>query len=190
VQIRETPLPGVLVLEPVVHSDSRGYLFESLRADELARAGIPAFLQENQSYSVARTLRGLHYQLARPQGKLVRVLRGAVLDVALDIRRGSPTFGQWVSQLLSADNRLQLYVPAGFAHGFCVPDGVAEAEVLYKCTDTYSGPADQKGVLWNDPGVGIQWPCALPVVSPKDSQLLPLRADREDLPLFTVGIAL
>jgi dTDP-4-dehydrorhamnose 3,5-epimerase len=184
VDIRKTSLPGVLILQPVVHADTRGYLFESHRADRLAASGLPAFVQENQSFSVAGTLRGLHYQLARPQAKLVRVLRGSILDVALDIRRGSPTFGQWTSVLLSADNKLQLYVPAGFAHGFCVPEGSEPAEVLYKCSDYYSGPADQKGVLWSDPALAIEWPCAHPVVSPKDQQLLPLAPDRSDLPVF------
>jgi dTDP-4-dehydrorhamnose 3,5-epimerase len=184
VQIRETSLPGVLLLEPVVHGDSRGYLFESQRADTLAAAGLPAFVQENQSFSLAGTLRGLHYQLARPQAKLVRVLRGAIFDVALDIRRGSPTFGRWTSALLSAENKLQLYIPAGFAHGFCVPEGAEPAEVLYKCSDYYSGPSDQKGVFWNDPALGIPWPCAQPMVSPKDQQLLPLIRERLDLPIY------
>jgi dTDP-4-dehydrorhamnose 3,5-epimerase len=184
VQIRKTSLPGVLLLEPVVHGDSRGYLYESHRADVFAAAGLPNFVQENQSFSVAGTLRGLHYQLARPQAKLVRVLRGTIFDVALDIRRGSPTFGQWTSALLSADNKHQLYIPPGFAHAFCVPEGAEPAEVLYKCSDYYSGAADQKGVLWNDPTLAIPWPCAHPLVSPKDQQLHPLSPNREDLPIF------
>ena len=114
----------------------------------------------------------------------MRVLRGAVFDVALDIRRGSPNFGRWTSVLLSAENKIQLYVPAGFAHGFCVPEGAEPAEVLYKCSDYYSGAADQKGVLWSDPALAIPWPCAQPIVSPKDQQHLPLGPDRLDLPVF------
>jgi dTDP-4-dehydrorhamnose 3,5-epimerase len=188
VEIRKASLEGVLILKPVVHGDSRGHLFESFRADELAAAGLPAFVQENQSFSHARTVRGLHYQLARPQAKLVRVLRGAILDVAVDVRRGSPTFGRWTSELLSAENKLQLYVPPGFAHGFFVlgggPGEEPGAEVLYKCSDYYSGPADQKGVLWNDAGLGIEWPRAQVVVSDKDRDLLPLHPQREDLPLY------
>jgi dTDP-4-dehydrorhamnose 3,5-epimerase len=191
VQIRQTALPGVLILTPEVHQDARGYLFESLRADQLAAAGLPPFVQENQSFSLAGTLRGLHYQLLRPQAKLVRVLRGAIVDVAVDIRRGSPTFGRWCSELLSAENKRQLYIPPGFAHGFCVPPehpGADGAEVLYKVSDYYSGPADQKGVIWNDPSLAVEWPCAHPLVSAKDEQLLPLRPDREDLPIFSVSV--
>ncbi len=185
-EIRKTSLPGVLLLAPAVHEDSRGYLFESFRADRAAEAGLPVFVQDNQSFSVAGTLRGLHYQLARPQAKLVRVLRGAIYDVAVDIRRGSPTFGRWTAELLSAGNRLQLYVPPGFAHGFCVPEGAEGAEVLYKCSDYYSGPTDQKGIRWDDPGLAITWPSAHPLVSPKDQQLQPLTLGRLDLPPFPV----
>jgi dTDP-4-dehydrorhamnose 3,5-epimerase len=181
VEIRETSLPGVRVLRPTVHKDARGYLFESFRADELAAAGLPPFVQENQSFSIPGTLRGLHYQLARPQAKLVRVLRGSVLDVAVDIRRGSPTFGRWVSEVLSADNQLQLYIPAGFAHGFLALPGEG-SEVLYKVSDYYSGPADQKGLIWSDPTLAIKWGTAQPFVSEKDRLLRPLSADRDDLP--------
>jgi dTDP-4-dehydrorhamnose 3,5-epimerase len=187
VDIRKTTLPGVLLLKPTVHQDSRGYLFESLRADQLAVAGLPVFVQENQSFSLAGTLRGLHYQLARPQAKLVRVLRGSIVDVAVDIRRGSPTFGRWHGELLSAENKLQLYIPPGFAHGFCVPAESEGADVLYKCSDYYSGPDDQKGVIWNDPQLAIDWPCARPTVSAKDSLLLELRSNRADLPIFTAA---
>jgi dTDP-4-dehydrorhamnose 3,5-epimerase len=146
----------------------------------MARAGLPPFVQDNQSLSAKDTLRGLHYQLDRPQAKLVRVIRGAIYDVAVDIRRGSPTFGRWFAETLTAENKLQLFVPVGFAHGFCaLEDGT---EVLYKCGDYYSGAADQRGVLWNDPGLAIAWPCTQPLVSDKDRTLLPLRPDRPDLP--------
>lgn len=184
--IRHTSLPGVLLITPKVHGDARGYLFESYRLDALAKAGVPPFVQDNQSLSSKGTLRGLHYQLDRPQAKLVRVIRGAIYDVAVDIRRGSPTFGRWHAETLSADNKHQLFVPVGFAHGFCaLEDGT---EVLYKCGDYYSGAADQRGVVWNDPALGIPWPCQDPLVSDKDRILLPLagdgRGDRQDLPLF------
>jgi dTDP-4-dehydrorhamnose 3,5-epimerase len=179
-EIRELSLPGVLLIEPKVHRDPRGYLFESFRLDELTAAGIPAFVQENQSLSTRGTLRGLHYQLARPQGKLIRVLRGSIIDVVVDIRLGSPTFGRWVAETLSAENNRQIYVPPGFAHGFQVLAEVGE--VFYKCTDYYSGPADQKGVAWNDPGLGISWPDPNPILSDKDRLLLPLDPGRADLP--------
>jgi dTDP-4-dehydrorhamnose 3,5-epimerase len=182
VEIRQTSLPGVLLIQPRVHADARGYLFESYRHDVLAKAGVPPFVQDNQSLSSKDTLRGLHYQLDRPQAKLVRVIRGAVYDVAVDIRKGSPTFGRWFGETLTAENKLQLFVPVGFAHGFCVlEDGT---EVLYKCADYYSGPADQRGVLWNDPSLAIDWPCDSPLVSDKDRTLLPLTSDRGDLPDF------
>lgn len=171
-KISETELPGVLLLEPVVNRDDRGYLFESFKAETLERAGLPRFVQENQTFSVRHTLRGLHYQLERPQAKLVRVLSGAIYDVAVDIRRGSPTFGKWVGELLSAENRRQIYIPPGFAHGFCVVD--ESAEVLYKCGDYYSGPKDQRGVLFSDPRLAIPWPTRTPLVSPKDQALLAL----------------
>jgi dTDP-4-dehydrorhamnose 3,5-epimerase len=182
-KIQETSLPGVLLLEPTVHRDGRGYLFESFRADVLEKAGLPRFVQDNQSFSVRHTLRGLHFQLLRPQAKLVRVLAGTIYDVVVDIRQGSPTFGKWHGEVLSAENHRQLYVPAGFAHGFCVVDETAE--VLYKCSDYYSGPADQRGVLWSDPGLAIEWPTSSPVVSEKDQKLLPLaQLGPEMLPTF------
>lgn len=165
-QIRETSLSGVLLIEPVVHRDDRGYLFESFRADLLERAGLPQFVQENQTFSERHTLRGLHYQLIKPQAKLIRVLSGAIFDVAVDLREGSPTHGKWVAEILSAENRRQLFIPAGFAHGFCVVD--ATAEVLYKCSDYYSGAKDQCGIAWNDPALAIAWPTSTPLISPKD----------------------
>jgi dTDP-4-dehydrorhamnose 3,5-epimerase len=188
VEIRQTRIPGVLILTPQLHRDARGYLFESYRFDRLKEAGLPVFVQENQSLSAKDTVRGLHYQLLRPQAKLVRALRGAVVDVAVDIRRGSPTFGQWVAETLSSENKHQLFIPAGFAHGFCVLED--DTEVLYKCSDYYSGAADQKGVLWSDPDLGIPWPSsAAPLVSDKDRTLLPLRAERSDLPEFVTSVS-
>ena len=181
-QVIRTELNGVLILEPDVQTDARGFFFESYHAARYREAGLPeGFVQENQSSSVPGTIRGLHYQLRRPQGKLLRVLRGTVFDVAVDIRRGSPTFGRWVGTVLSAENRRQLYIPGGFAHGFCVPDEVSE--VAYKCTDYYE-PDDQHGVRWDDPTIGITWPLRAPILSAKDQAYAPLRAERDDLPVY------
>jgi dTDP-4-dehydrorhamnose 3,5-epimerase len=181
-EIAETSLPGVLQLKPRVFQDARGALFESFRQDLMQARGIPPFVQENQTLSAKGVLRGLHYQLERPQGKLIRVLRGSAYDVAVDIRLGSPSFGRWVGVTLSAANALQLYIPAGFAHGFCAMED--DTVVLYKCTDYYSGAADQRGVIWNDPTLAITWPLAAPVLSDKDAVLLPIDAARTDLPKF------
>ncbi len=176
-----TDLPGVLIIEPRVFSDARGFFFESYHAERYAQVGLPpAFVQDNHSSSVKGTIRGLHYQLRRPQGKLLRVLRGTVFDVAADIRRGSPTFGRWTGVELSAENKRQLFIPAGFAHGFCVTSDGAEVE--YKCTDVYVSD-DQRGVLWNDPTIGIRWPVATPLLSDQDKAFLPLMSDRTDLPV-------
>jgi len=164
--VAPTDLPGVIVLEPRVFEDPRGFFFESYHAERYARAGLPEhFVQDNHSRSIPGALRGLHYQLRHPQGKLVRVLRGAIWDVAVDIRRGSPTFGRWVGVELSADNKRQLYVPPGFAHGFCVP--TEESEVEYKCTAFYVSE-DERGIAWNDPALGIAWPITTPLLSDKD----------------------
>ncbi|MHC4092272.1 MAG: dTDP-4-dehydrorhamnose 3,5-epimerase, partial [Planctomycetota bacterium] len=161
-----TELDGVVIVEPTVFSDSRGFFFESYQAERYAEAGLPPrFVQDNHSCSKPGTIRGLHYQRSRPQGKLVRVVRGAIFDVAIDIRRGSPTFGRWVGVELSAENKWQLYIPPGFAHGFCVPRETSDVE--YKCTDYYD-PDDQRGVLWNDPRIGIRWPVDVPTISEKD----------------------
>lgn len=177
-----TELPGVLIIEPRVFSDARGFFFESYHAERYGQAGVsPAFVQDNHSCSKLGTIRGLHYQLRRPQAKLLRVLRGTVFDVAVDIRRGSPTFGRWVSAELSADNKRQLYVPAGFGHGFCVVSDTAEVE--YKCSDVYVAD-DQHGVLWNDPTLGIPWPVREPLLSDQDRGFLPLGAERDDLPVY------
>jgi len=177
-----TALPGVVVIEPRVFSDPRGFFLETYNAAKYAQAGIPAtFVQDNHSSSVKGTIRGLHYQFRRPQGKLLRVIRGNVFDVAVDIRRGSPTFAQWVGVELSAENKHQIFIPAGFAHGFCVTSDIAEVE--YKCTDFYV-PDDQHVIVWNDPTIGIQWPVQAPLLSDADRNAQPLGDKRSDLPSF------
>lgn len=162
-----TTLPEVLVIEPKVFGDDRGYFFESFNARRFAEAtGIDAaFVQDNQSGSAAGVLRGLHYQILRPQGKLVRVASGSILDVAVDMRRSSPSFGRHVTVELSSANRRQLWIPPGFAHGFVVRSEFAE--VLYKTTD-YWFPEHERSLLWNDPALGIDWGVAEPTLSAKD----------------------
>ncbi len=179
-KITETELPGVLLFEPKLLEDARGDFFESFRVDVATGVGIPLFVQDNQSRSSRGTLRGLHFQLERPQGKLVRVVQGRVYDVAVDIRVGSPTFGRWLAQELSAENRLQIYIPPGLAHAFLVTSEVAD--VHYKCTDYYSGAADQHGVRWNDPALAIPWPGASPVLNQRDASFAGLDPGRADLP--------
>jgi dTDP-4-dehydrorhamnose 3,5-epimerase len=164
--VTQTKLPGVLIIEPKVFGDARGYFLETYHARRYAEMGLSApFVQDNLSYSRRGTLRGLHYQNPQPQGKLVYVLQGEVFDVAVDIRLGSPTFGQWVSARLSADNKRQFYVPPGFAHGFCVTSD--EALFAYKCTQLYNPQADGS-ILWNDEEIGIEWPVSEPLLSDKD----------------------
>lgn len=167
--VRETNLPGVLLLEPRVFEDSRGWFMETYHGPRLSLAGINvSFVQDNHSFSREGVLRGLHYQIRMPQGKLVRVVRGAVFDVAVDLRRLSPTFGRWHGVKLSAENRLQLYIPEGFAHGFLSLSD--RAEVIYKCTDVYQ-PEHERTLLWNDPEVGIEWPIdGYPILSDKDER--------------------
>ena len=168
-RVERLELPDVLLIEPVVYSDPRGLFFEAYHHDRYAAAGVPdPFVQDNQSSSGQHVLRGLHAQLERPQGKLVRVLRGEIFDVAVDIRPDSPTFGRWTHATLSAENRHQLWVPPGFAHGFCVLSD--EADVSYKCTRLYD-PTDEVGVLWNDPDLAIDWPTDSPLLSSKDLDL-------------------
>ena len=170
--VQQTTLPGVLVVEPRVFSDDRGFFLERYHAERYAQAGIDArFVQDNHSRSAEGTLRGLHFQKRHPQGKLVEVARGRVWDVVVDLRRGSPTFGRWEGHFLSDEAHRQLYVPPGFAHGFCVLSD--RADVLYKCTDVYR-PDDEGGVAWDDPGLGIEWPAASPQLSDKDRTLRPL----------------
>jgi dTDP-4-dehydrorhamnose 3,5-epimerase len=182
VNVVPTALPGVLIIEPRVFEDPRGFFFESYRADRYAVAGLPErFVQDNHSRSVPGTVRGLHYQLLHPQGKLIRCVSGSVFDVAVDIRRGSPSFGRWVGVELSAVNKRQLYIPPGFAHGFSVPTEVSEIE--YKCSDYYV-PQDERGVAWNDPTIAIEWAIRSPLLSEKDQAFARLASDRTDLPVY------
>ena len=177
-QVVETELPGVLIIEPVVFGDERGSFCETYHQPRYAAAGIDVtFVQDNSSSSREGVLRGLHYQVTRAQAKLLRAVRGALWDVAVDLRRGSPTFGRWVGVELSADNRRQLFIPAGCAHGFCVlaTDASGFAEIAYKCSAVYA-PEDEAGVRWDDPELAIEWPVAEPVLSERDAAL-PLLAD-------------
>jgi dTDP-4-dehydrorhamnose 3,5-epimerase len=167
VRVVPTAIPEILILEPDVHTDGRGFFLETYHADRYREHGIPGpFVQDNHSRSLAGTLRGLHLQLRRPQGKLIRVIEGEILDVAVDVRLGSPTFGRWVSVALTAENFKQVYVPPGFAHGFCVVSPIAQVE--YKCTDVYD-PSSELGVAWNDPALAIAWPVTQPLLSIRDS---------------------
>ncbi len=168
-QVLETDLPGVLIVEPRVFADSRGFFKETYEKNRYREAGIASeFVQDNFSRSCGGTLRGLHFQIRHPQGKLVQVLRGEIFDVAVDLRRGSTHFGKWAGVVLSEANHRQLYVPPGFAHGFCVLS--ESADMFYKCTDYYH-PQHERTLLWNDPDVGIEWPLkGKPVLSAKDQQ--------------------
>jgi len=169
VRFQPTALEGVILIDATVFPDDRGFFFETYHSERFAQNGLPeTFVQDNQSFSNARVLRGLHAQRTRPQGKLVRAIEGSIWDVAVDVRPGSATFGKWVAEELSAENKRQLYVPPGFLHGFCVLSETAR--VIYKCTDLYA-PNDEVGVVWNDPGLGIEWPIEDPVVSEKDRKL-------------------
>ncbi|MGB3683003.1 MAG: dTDP-4-dehydrorhamnose 3,5-epimerase [Rubrobacteraceae bacterium] len=164
----ETKLPGVLLVEPKVFGDERGFFMETWNEARYKEAGLPvAFVQDNLSFSGHGVLRGLHFQNPNQQGKLVYVLQGEVFDVAVDIRAGSPNFGEWTGSLLSAENKRQLYVPEGFAHGFVVTGD--SALFVYKCTDRYNGQAEGS-VLWNDPEIGIEWPIEQPLLSEKDRE--------------------
>lgn len=177
-----TELPGVLRVEPHLHRDERGFFLEVFHAGKFEAQGLPlAFVQDNHSRSRRGTLRGLHLQLTAPQGKLVRCTAGEIFDVAVDVRRGSPTFGRWVGAALSAENFHQLWVPPGFAHGFCVTS--EHAEVEYKCTTLYD-PASDQAIAWNDPQIGIAWPLEAPVLSAKDAAAPRLAEVADRLPRF------
>lgn len=182
--VLDTDLPGVLIIEPRVFTDDRGFFMETYQQERCRAAGIAgSFVQHNHSRSTRGTLRGLHYQLRNPQAKLCRVVHGEVWDVAVDLRRGSPTFGRWTGVTLSAENCRQIYVPRGFAHGFVVLSETAD--FLYQCDDYYA-PGDEYGIAWNDPDLRIEWPlpCA-PLLSPKDQDLPRLaESDPERLPVF------
>jgi len=179
-----TALPGVLLIEPAVFSDDRGCFLETWSAARYRDAGIPdIFVQGNHVHSRGGVLRGLHFQLLRPQAKLVWAVTGEILDVAVDLRRGSSTFGRWVAATLSGENHRQLFIPAGFAHGYCV---VSErADVGYLCSDFYQ-PAGDRGVRWDDPQIGIVWPPGEKLLSEKD-RALPLLADGPELPVIAEG---
>jgi dTDP-4-dehydrorhamnose 3,5-epimerase len=180
VRVSPTELPEVLVIDPDVHRDARGFFLETYQTVNYRNAGITLpFVQDNHSRSAAGTVRGLHLQLDPPQGKLVRVIVGKILDVAVDVRRGSPTFGRWVGVELSADNFRQCYIPQGFAHGFCVLS--PEAEVEYKCTALYNR-AGEIGVAWNSPELAIPWPVASPTLSERDASLLSVTEMLDKLP--------
>ncbi len=182
--IIETDLPGVLLIEPLVHADQRGYFFESYNESRFHKAGIKwRFVQDNLSHSGRGTLRGLHFQHPHSQAKLVQVLAGEVFDVAVDIRMGSPNFGKWTGRVLNSKNKLQMLIPEGFAHGFCVLS--REALFSYKCSDFYA-PECEGGVLWNDPAINISWPVTEPRLSFKDTSF-PLLSDiaREKLPVYS-----
>ena len=182
-KIHPTDLPDVLIVEPDVHRDERGFFLETWHAEKYASQGLDArFVQDNHSRSSSGILRGLHAQLARPQGKLLRATVGEIYDVAVDIRRGSPTFGQHASVVLSAENFRQLWIPEGFAHGVCVTSPVAELQ--YKCTALYD-PSDEITIRWDDPASGIDWPIDAPQLSAKDSAARTLAEFGEDeLPRF------
>lgn len=185
-QCVETGLPGLLIIEPTVHGDARGYFMETWHADRYSAAGLPeTFVQANVSRSGAGVVRGLHYQYPEPQGKLVQVLDGRIFDVAVDIRSGSPTFGEWAGVELSAENHRQLYVPEGFAHGFCVLG--AGATISYLCTRVFSAEFDAV-VAWDDPDIDIGWPIEPASLSAKDKSAPRLRDIPVDrLPPFPGG---
>ena len=182
----DTEIPGVCIIKPRIIRDNRGFFVETYHAAKFSDMGIKdVFVQDNHSRSCKGTLRGLHYQLGRSQSKLCRVTRGSVLDVAVDVRRGSPTFGKAVTVELSAENMYQVYVPAGFAHGFAVLSD--EAEFLYKCSDFYD-PGGEYGVLWSDPALAIDWSLNNPVLSDKDSRYRVLsEIPEEQLPVYERG---
>lgn len=182
-KVVETALPGCVVIESTVFGDSRGFFFETWNAERFAALGLPAnFVQSNVSSSNKGVLRGLHYQWPRPQGKLVTVLEGEVYDVAVDIRRGSPTFGRWSAVILSAENKRQFWIPEGFAHGFAVLS--ERALFSYLCTDVYVKEADA-GIRWNDADIGVDWPVSVPILSTKDEKAPFLKDIAEDrLPVY------
>ena len=167
--VRGTPLPGLLVMEPRVFRDERGFFVETYRRELFARLGVEAELvQDNHSRSGRGTIRALHFQVPPGQGKLVRCARGAVWDVAVDLRRSSPTFGRWFGLELSDENHLQIWIPAGFAHGFCVTSETAD--VVYRC-DAYYSPSVERGIAWDSPELAIPWPAGAPVLSERDKAL-------------------
>ncbi len=182
-KVTETKLSGVLILEPKVFQDDRGYFLETWNKVRYEEAGVPGnFVQDNISFSQKGILRGLHFQYPQSQGKLIQVLSGEVIDVVVDIRVGSPTYGKWIGEVISESNHRQMYIPPGFAHGYCVTSKTAHFS--YKCTDFYN-PTTEHGIIWNDPDIGIEWPVEQPVLSPKDMRYPRLKDLRpENLPQF------
>jgi dTDP-4-dehydrorhamnose 3,5-epimerase len=177
-KITEMSLPGVLAFEPDCFGDERGFFMETYNATRYGEAGFSqTFVQDNHSRSSKGVLRGLHYQLNHPQGKFIYVVTGEIFDVAVDIRKSSPTFGQWCGIVLSEQNKKQFYIPEGFAHGFCVLSDMAD--VVYKCTNIYRSD-DEAGVLWSDPKIAIEWPISKPIISKKDAALVPLNEMAKD----------
>jgi len=184
VKVTELGLPGVLLLEPRIFGDERGFFLETFNVERYSEVGLTLpFVQDNLSRSRKGTLRGLHFQQPQAQGKLVQVLAGAVWDVVADVRRGSPTFGRWLGLELSAENRFQLWVPPGFAHGFCVLSD--SADFFYKCTALYA-PQHERALRWDDPELGIRWPIDRPTLSAKDAAA-PLLSDATVLPDYLEG---
>ena len=182
--ITETSLPGILIVEPRVYGDERGFFLETYHLERFREAGIPGpFVQDNHSRSQRGVLRGLHYQEPKQQGKLVRCSRGAMFDVAVDIRIGSPQFGKWFAIELNDRDQRMMWVPPGFAHGFCALTD--DCDVTYKCTGYYDPPSEQ-GILWNDPDIGIRWPIAEPRLSTKDA-VAPRLKDAPVLPSYRSG---
>lgn len=177
-----TELPGVILVEPEVYQDSRGFFLETYQAEKYRALGIhAAFVQDNHSRSLRGTLRGLHLQVRRPQAKLIHVIEGEIYDVAVDVRRGSPAFGRWVGVALSADRFTQCYIPAGFAHGFSVLSPLAQ--VVYKCSEVYD-PSDELGIAWDDPALGIEWRVDRPILSDRDRRHRPLADLTDRLPVY------
>jgi dTDP-4-dehydrorhamnose 3,5-epimerase len=186
VRVVTTELPGVLIIEPDIHADGRGFFVETYHAEKYGALGIDGpFVQDNHSRSAGGTIRGLHLQLRRPQGKLVRVIEGEIYDVAVDVRRGSPTFGRWSAVTLSAANFRQCYIPEGFAHGFCVV--TPSAQVEYKCTDLYD-PDSELGIAWNDASLAIPWPVHDPILSKRDRCNPPLAELARSLPAWVRSV--
>jgi dTDP-4-dehydrorhamnose 3,5-epimerase len=176
-----TALPGVLLIEPRVFGDDRGFFMETYNEARFAEHGIAGnFVQDNHSRSASRVLRGLHFQEPNGQGKLLRVTQGSIFDVAVDVRRGSPTFGKWFGAELNEENKLQIWIPPGFAHGFWVLRD--DTDVLYKCTALYD-PSSERSILWNDPEIGIEWPRGQPILSEKD-RTAPRLAEAPVLPRY------
>jgi len=176
-KFEKCPLPGLVVVTPDVYRDSRGWFMEAYHAQRYCENGVKAaFVQDNRSFSTKGVLRGLHFQLHKPQAKLVSVVRGRVWDVAVDIRWGSPTFKQWWGEELSEENHKQFYIPEGFAHGFCVLSD--EAEFAYKCSEFFD-PTDDRGLAWNEPAIGVKWPIENPQLSLKDTTRVPFSELKE-----------